>query len=163
VCVQKRFAPSATAVSVGCVWERQSVWVCVKDRETERECVCVCVCVCVDKKTHIQTLSFPHTQNYRSLLQNIVSFVGLFCRVVCRYDVLPVQLLCLSGGCSVCVRERERERGRESVCVCVRALKRCAPSATAVSVGCACEKERVCVCVRERKREREFTYVCVCV
>jgi len=52
-----------------------------------RVCVCVCVCVCVYALTNVETYrvlwggcNWKAAKNDRSLLQNILSFIGLFCK-----------------------------------------------------------------------------------
>jgi len=48
-----------------------------------RVCVCDCVRVCMSRIRIFMNMRIHHsnTLNYRSLLQNIVSFIGLFCRI----------------------------------------------------------------------------------
>jgi len=50
--------------------------VCVYACVCVHVCACVCLCVCV-WHTHMPLL---YIEDYRSLLQNIVSFIGLFCK-----------------------------------------------------------------------------------
>jgi len=56
----------------------------MRKRERERECmgerVSVCVLVKERGKTEKETDLIVHDVKYRSLLQNIVSFIELFCK-----------------------------------------------------------------------------------
>jgi len=100
VCVLDRRIDAAVHQVCVSLLERES------ERERKRE---VCTCVCT------RPLSCC-CRNYRSLLQNIVSFIGFLCkRDLCCQGAYsdPDMFVSATEGVRVCVRERD------SVCVCV--------------------------------------------
>jgi len=73
-------AAAATQNAVA-VWVHACLWVCERAMRV-RSCVrgCISVCECVGVPNAVCGYEEKAPYNYRSLLQNIVSFIGLFCK-----------------------------------------------------------------------------------